>query len=51
MKWNAKTRLPGHLKLFDIYTAVYRAVFPNLFWFAAPLLSFEDIWRHPWLVS
>ena len=26
-----------------------RAVFPNLFWFAAPLLSFVDFWRHPWM--
>ena len=24
-------------------------VFPNLFWFAAPLRSLKDIWRHPWL--
>ena len=24
-----------------------RAVFPNLFWFAAPLLSCVGIWRHP----
>jgi len=26
-------------------------VFPNLFCCAAPLLSNENIWRHPWLVS
>ena len=26
-----------------------RAVFPNLFCFAAPLLGIEYIWRHPWL--
>ena len=26
---------------------VSRPVFPNLFWFAAPLLSIEDIWLHP----
>ena len=25
----------------------YRSVFPNLFSFAAPLLSNQDIWRHP----
>ena len=24
-----------------------RAVFPSLFWFAAPLLSYVDIGRHP----
>ena len=27
------------------------AVFPNLIWFAAPLLSIKDIWRHSWLVN
>ena len=27
-----------------------RTVFPNLFWFAAPLVSIEDIWQHPKVV-
>ena len=25
-----------------------REVFLNLFWFTAPLLSIEDIWRYSW---
>ena len=28
-----------------------RTVFLNLFWFGAPLLSYVNIWRHPWLVK
>ena len=32
------------------FNRLLRSVFPNPFWYAAPLLSIEDNWWHPELV-
>ena len=40
------TRL-GFRFVFSPFNCSFITVFPNLFWFAAPLLSNEDIWWHP----
>ena len=37
------------IKLRQVEMDKCRAVFLNLFWFAAPFLGYITIWRHPWL--
>ena len=44
-KMDANLAAAALLFLYDAKTS--KAVFPNPFWFAAPLHGYEDIWPHP----